>query len=83
MRTPLGQNFLTDDAIAKRIVDSANLKKTDNVLEIGPGKGALTAYLAEKAGRRNLRRISPTLCWKRLIDHPVIQCSSSTAHTAL
>ncbi len=51
MRTPLGQNFLTDKTIAERIVESAGLSKKDNVLEIGPGKGILTEYLAEKAGR--------------------------------
>ncbi len=51
MPTKLGQNFLTDPAIAEKIVDSANLSKTDNVLEIGPGQGALTELLAQKAGR--------------------------------
>jgi 16S rRNA (adenine1518-N6/adenine1519-N6)-dimethyltransferase len=50
MPTKLGQNFLTNESIAKKIVDSADLSKTDNVLEIGPGKGVLTKYLAEKAG---------------------------------
>jgi 16S rRNA (adenine1518-N6/adenine1519-N6)-dimethyltransferase len=47
MPTKLGQNFLTNEAIAKQIVDSANLSKTDNVLEIGSGKGILTKYLAD------------------------------------
>jgi 16S rRNA (adenine1518-N6/adenine1519-N6)-dimethyltransferase len=51
MRTPLGQNFLTDDTIARRIVASSNLSKTDNVLEIGPGTGMLTKYLSEYAGK--------------------------------
>lgn len=46
MPTKLGQNFLTDENIARQIVDSANLSSTDNVLEIGPGKGILTKYLA-------------------------------------
>jgi len=45
----LGQNFLTDESIAKRIVRSANLSNKVNVLEIGPGKGILTKYLAENA----------------------------------
>ena len=49
MRASLGQNFLINDSIAKTIVDSANLSSKDNVLEIGPGKGILTKYLAEKA----------------------------------
>lgn len=51
MPTKLGQNFLTDPAIAEKIIESANLSKSDNILEIGPGKGILTKYLAEKAGR--------------------------------
>jgi 16S rRNA (adenine1518-N6/adenine1519-N6)-dimethyltransferase len=43
----LGQNFLTDENIARKIVESANLSSADNVLEIGPGEGILTKYLAE------------------------------------
>jgi 16S rRNA (adenine1518-N6/adenine1519-N6)-dimethyltransferase len=46
MPTKLGQNFLTNENIARQIVESANLLSTDNVLEIGPGKGILTEYLA-------------------------------------
>ena len=46
MPTKLGQNFLTDESIAKKIVESANISENDNVLEIGPGKGILTKYLA-------------------------------------
>ena len=46
MPTKLGQNFLTNDSIAQRIVTSANLSKNDNILEIGPGKGVLTEYMA-------------------------------------
>jgi 16S rRNA (adenine1518-N6/adenine1519-N6)-dimethyltransferase len=48
MRTPLGQNFLINEGIAQKIVQSANIKD-GNILEIGPGKGMLTKYLAEKA----------------------------------
>jgi len=49
MLTKLGQNFLTNENIARKIVDSANLSFKDNVLEIGPGKGILTKYIAQKA----------------------------------
>lgn len=42
----LGQNFLVDDNIARKIVKQLNLKDTDTVLEIGPGQGALTKHLA-------------------------------------
>jgi 16S rRNA (adenine1518-N6/adenine1519-N6)-dimethyltransferase len=51
MRQPFGQNFLIDKNIAAKIVSSASLTKEDTVLEIGPGKGALTELLAEAAGK--------------------------------
>ncbi|GLB52683.1 ribosomal RNA small subunit methyltransferase A [Neptunitalea chrysea] len=44
----LGQHFLTDENIAKKIADSLTLKGYTNVLEIGPGMGVLTKYLLEK-----------------------------------
>jgi len=47
----LGQNFLTDEDVLKQIVESANLSKEDTVIEIGPGTGALTRHLIEKAGQ--------------------------------
>jgi len=43
-----GQNFLIDEHILKKIVGSANLKKSDIVLEIGPGIGTLTQELAKR-----------------------------------
>ncbi len=46
----LGQNFLIDENIISRIVRSASLTKDDTVVEIGPGQGALTRELTEKAG---------------------------------
>jgi 16S rRNA (adenine1518-N6/adenine1519-N6)-dimethyltransferase len=45
----LGQNFLKDDAVLERIVESASIGSTDWVVEIGPGTGALTKVLSEKA----------------------------------
>ena len=45
----LGQNFLVDDNIAKKIVRSLDIGSDDVVLEIGPGQGALTQHLAERA----------------------------------
>lgn len=44
-----GQNFLKDDEVLFKIVEAANLKQDDCVLEIGPGMGALTRELAKKA----------------------------------
>ena len=47
----LGQNFLIDNNIIDKIIQSAAIKPDDCVLEIGPGRGALTEYLVRKAGR--------------------------------
>jgi 16S rRNA (adenine1518-N6/adenine1519-N6)-dimethyltransferase len=47
----LGQHFLTNTAIAKRIVHAAGIKPTDIILEIGPGRGMLTQFLVKKAQR--------------------------------
>lgn len=47
----LGQNFLVDQNIIDKIINSAHIQPDDAVLEIGPGRGALTAQLAERAGR--------------------------------
>ena len=46
-----GQNFLIDTRVLEKIMDSAEITKEDCVLEIGPGIGTMTQYLAERAGR--------------------------------
>lgn len=48
-RISLGQHFLTSDSIAKSIVNFANIKKDDIVLEVGTGKGILTPFLCDAA----------------------------------
>ncbi|WP_439443216.1 16S rRNA (adenine(1518)-N(6)/adenine(1519)-N(6))-dimethyltransferase RsmA [Listeria aquatica] len=45
----LGQNFLIDSNILRRITETAGLTKETNVIEIGPGIGALTEHLAREA----------------------------------
>ena len=45
-----GQNFLIDTTVLDRIISSAEITKEDCVLEIGPGIGTMTQYLAERAG---------------------------------
>jgi len=52
----LGQNFLKDEVILKKISDSFVTSKNDLVIEIGPGKGALTKYLIQKP--------STTICYE-------------------
>ena len=44
----LGQNFLIDDNIAKKIVNLADIGSDEKILEIGPGRGILTDLLVEK-----------------------------------
>lgn len=46
-----GQHFLSDVNILTRIVDAADVAPSDTVLEVGPGLGALTAVLAQRAAR--------------------------------
>ena len=46
-----GQNFLIDTHVLDKIIQSANITKDDMVLEIGPGIGTMTQYLAESAGK--------------------------------
>ena len=44
-----GQNFLIDTRVLERIIDASEITKDDCVLEIGPGIGTMTQYLAENA----------------------------------
>lgn len=46
-----GQNFLIDGRVLEKIMDAAAISKEDCVLEIGPGIGTMTQYLAERAGK--------------------------------
>ena len=43
----LGQNFLVDNNILKKIVDAGKISKIDSVIEIGPGTGNLTNYIID------------------------------------
>ncbi|HUH13562.1 MAG TPA: 16S rRNA (adenine(1518)-N(6)/adenine(1519)-N(6))-dimethyltransferase RsmA [Longimicrobiales bacterium] len=47
----LGQNFLVDPNLQRKIVDAVEPGPSDTVVEIGPGRGALTDHLVERAGR--------------------------------
>ena len=46
-----GQNFLIDGRVIDKIIAAAEITKEDTVLEIGPGIGTMTQYLAEAAGQ--------------------------------
>jgi 16S rRNA (adenine1518-N6/adenine1519-N6)-dimethyltransferase len=56
-----GQHFLCDPAVARRIVETAELGPRSVALEIGPGLGALTDELAARAGRLYLVEVDPAL----------------------
>ena len=62
MPVKLGQNFLINKSIAKKIIASANLSENDLVLEIGPGKGILTQELAKIAGKVVAVELDKELC---------------------
>lgn len=47
----LGQNFLVDTNVVERIVKALNPGRDETIIEIGPGRGALTRRLVEQAGR--------------------------------
>jgi 16S rRNA (adenine1518-N6/adenine1519-N6)-dimethyltransferase len=47
----LGQNFLTDTNYQRKIVDAVRLEPGDTLLEIGPGRGAMTTHLVQRAER--------------------------------
>ena len=50
-RKRFGQHFLRDRKVLERIADALGLTGSETVIEIGPGRGALTDLLAERAGR--------------------------------
>ena len=49
-RKSLGQNFLSDARVSRRIVDAVSPQPDDIIIEIGPGTGALTRLLTERSG---------------------------------
>jgi len=51
IRKSLGQHFLSDPRILGRIVDALDIGDTETVIEIGPGRGAMTALLLQRAAR--------------------------------
>lgn len=58
----LGQHFLTDPAVAGRIVEATGATAADVVCEIGAGTGVLTGLLAARAERVVALEIDPALC---------------------
>jgi 16S rRNA (adenine1518-N6/adenine1519-N6)-dimethyltransferase len=61
-RKSLGQHFLTDRRILRRIVNAAKLAPDDTVVEVGAGLGVLTAQLVRRAGRVVAVEVDEGLC---------------------
>ncbi len=87
----LGQHFLIDLNLMRLLVDSANIRKDDVVLEVGCGTGSLTEALAGKSGRtiaveldRNLARIAEKQLAKteniELINADILQSKNAISH---
>lgn len=69
----LGQNFIKDFRVIDRIVEVSDLSSQDEVIEIGPGLGALTTSLTDKA-----KRVVAIEKDKKLADHLLTLFSSSS-----
>lgn len=65
----LGQNFLIEAGVARRIVDAAEPGADDTVLEIGPGPGVLTGMLAARAKRTVAVELDPRFVRLLLQEH--------------
>ena len=61
-KQPLGQNYLINEGTAREIIDQAGVSSDQCVLEIGPGKGILTAILLEKTKSLTAIEIDSRLC---------------------
>lgn len=60
----IGQNFLIDPSISREIVELATLEKDDYVLEIGPGAGSLSYFIAQKPSKSDLLDIDERMIAK-------------------
>jgi 16S rRNA (adenine1518-N6/adenine1519-N6)-dimethyltransferase len=80
--TSLGQRFLVDRAVLGAIVDAAELSPDDDVLEIGPGPGVLTAALAARVRSVTAVEVDPrmvALLGETLADHQNVQVVQADA----
>ena len=83
-RRALGQHFLRDPGVARRIVDLVDPTARDAAVEIGPGEGALTAMLAAEAGRVVALEVDAVLIDRlraRFADAPHVEILASDART--
>jgi len=78
-RKSLGQNFLQDANIIRKIVASLNIKVGDVVLEVGPGRGALTELILAHAGVLHVVEFDRDLAeyWRSRSSATTVEESSS------
>jgi len=80
--TSLGQRFLIDRGVLAAIVDAAELSPDDDVLEVGPGPGVLTAALASRVRSVTAVEVDPrmvALLGETLADHTNVQLIQADA----
>ena len=72
-RKSLGQHFLVDRTVLQQIVSASELGPQDTVVEVGPGRGALTRELARRARRVIAIEMDPSLAASlaESLDHPI------------
>ncbi|MGB0937470.1 MAG: 16S rRNA (adenine(1518)-N(6)/adenine(1519)-N(6))-dimethyltransferase RsmA [Colwellia sp.] len=75
-----GQNFLFNEMIISDIVDAINPEPGENLVEIGPGLGALTEPTVERAGKISVVELDRDLA-KRLKEHPFLSSSLTIYET--
>lgn len=63
-----GQNFLIDEHIIERIVDSINPQRDDSIIEIGPGLGAITRLLLPRTDKLNVIELDRDIIPKLLFN---------------
>lgn len=77
-RKSLGQNFLQDPNIIRKIVESIVIKDNDTVVEIGPGRGALTEHILQKTQHCHVIEFDRDLVkyWQQRAE----KCTNLTVH---
>ena len=69
LKRSLGQNFLTDSFFLEKIVQSSQIQKLDDVIEIGSGDGALTELILKKSNSLTAIEIDPRFSEKLRKKH--------------
>ncbi len=80
----LGQHFLRDGAVAERIAELARPTPKDLVVEIGPGRGALTGFLARSCGRLialEIDRVLAARLRERFASSPTVEIVEADARS--